>query len=422
LRLWRSLALATVALLAGACVDANVGKVEICDYEDKGYTLNETFPASDGCNTCKCTIDGDVECTEKACSEDPVKCDPKQGCVDAGQAATDAGHAGPYVDAGKFPSCDPKVNECYDAGVGSGWDYCKYNGTTFKPGETFRASDGCNTCVCSMTGNLSCSDKVCYEPDATVAPGTCVYANNVYKPGEYFATSDKCDKCLCTDTGVVECTRDGCSANDAGAGTPVPGKGTCSYQGKTYQVGDGFGRGDNCNKCTCAADGVIECTSNSCANAMGCTYGTSFVPVGKSLTCSDGCNTCTCNMQGIVESTLIACDPPEVISKCDASTATVQFPASLLYQQGDSLAVADSRCVNGQANNFTLCFDDLANTMGQETTVYAVAGGGSRACSGKERVYSLSALRAAYQALTGQMAGKIVLNGSGNGLVYAFGF
>jgi hypothetical protein len=407
--LWRSLTLVTVALPAGACLDANVGKVEICEYEGKGYTLNEKFPASDGCNTCKCTIDGDVECTELA-------------CADAGTSVNeDAGKSEPSTDAGKLPNCDP-AKECGDPNNGSSWDYCKDDdGTLHKLGENFLASDGCNSCDCLMGGTISCTDKACFEPDGSVKPGTCVYANNVYKAGEGFVASNSmCDKCLCRDDGVVECTRYGCPSSDAGTMAP-PTKGTCYYLGKTFQIGEGFDRGDNCNKCTCAADGVIECSSNSCMAPPGCPIGPTLIPTGKSITCPDGCNTCTCNQKNVLESTEIACDPLPVIPKCDSSTMTLQFPASLVYQQGDALAVADSRCVNGQANDFSLCFDDLAHTMGQETTIFAVAGSGSRACTGKERVFSLSALRAAYQTLTGQMVGKIVLDGSGNSFVYQIG-
>lgn len=430
--LWRSLALATVALPASACVDANVGDIELCKYEGKGRKLNEKFPASDGCNTCKCTIDGDVECTELDCSDDPVMCDEMKNCAgpgtgvpytDAGTSApySDAGRGGPYVDAGKFPNCDP-TKGCYDPGTSTGLDYCVYADGKFKLGETFPAGDGCNNCFCGMTGDVSCTDKACIPPDGNAKPGTCIYAGSVYKTGEYFGATDMCSKCTCTESGAVACTHDGCPNYDAGTMAP-PTQGSCTYQGKTYQVGQGFERGDSCNKCVCSADGVVECTSNNCMTPPGCAIGPTLIPTGKSITCADGCNTCTCNQKNILDTTEIACGPLPVIPKCDSSTMVLQFPATLAYLQGDSLAVGDSRCVNGQANDFSLCFEDLASTMGQETWIFAVAGTGSRACNGRERVYSLSELRAAYHALTGQMVGKVVINGSGSGtsLVYPIG-
>lgn len=49
---------------AGA-VDA--GPAGVCNYDGKPYNAGDSFPSSDNCNTCTCTKDGNVACTEKAC-------------------------------------------------------------------------------------------------------------------------------------------------------------------------------------------------------------------------------------------------------------------------------------------------------------------------------------------------------------------
>lgn len=43
---------------------------------------------------------------------------------------------------------------------------CKYDGAEYAAGETFPASDGCNTCTCLEGGNVACTEKACLcEPD-----------------------------------------------------------------------------------------------------------------------------------------------------------------------------------------------------------------------------------------------------------------
>ena len=83
--------------------------------EDK-CTPGQSFPASDGCNTCTCPDSGkkgEAPCTAMGCGEDPDKC---------------------------------------------------------TPGETFEADDGCNTCTCPASGKKSeapCTEMACvYVPCA----------------------------------------------------------------------------------------------------------------------------------------------------------------------------------------------------------------------------------------------------------------
>ena len=52
--------------------------VQSCEYEGKDYTVGESFPAGDGCNTCSCEeVDGELllSCTEIGCMDsDPTEC------------------------------------------------------------------------------------------------------------------------------------------------------------------------------------------------------------------------------------------------------------------------------------------------------------------------------------------------------------
>jgi hypothetical protein len=43
----------------------------ICELNEKTYQIGETFPSTDGCNTCACQSDQLIICTEKACEATP---------------------------------------------------------------------------------------------------------------------------------------------------------------------------------------------------------------------------------------------------------------------------------------------------------------------------------------------------------------
>jgi len=86
--------------------DENNDCAQVCVVDDRRLNVGETF--SDGCNTCTCLEDGNVACTERACT-----------------------------------------------------DGCFYNGTEYRVGDSFPADDGCNTCFCGEDGNVGCSEMAC---------------------------------------------------------------------------------------------------------------------------------------------------------------------------------------------------------------------------------------------------------------------
>jgi len=44
-----------------------------CQHAGKTYVAGDSFPSADGCNTCTCTEQGSVSCTERACACNPDK-------------------------------------------------------------------------------------------------------------------------------------------------------------------------------------------------------------------------------------------------------------------------------------------------------------------------------------------------------------
>lgn len=48
----------------------------------------------------------------------------------------------------------------------------------------------------------------------------------------------------------------------------------CEHNGKQYKVGENFPKGDNCNRCSCGPNGLVNCTDKYCKKeqCMFCTY------------------------------------------------------------------------------------------------------------------------------------------------------
>jgi hypothetical protein len=99
----------------------------VCAYDGESYQVGASFPSSDGCNTCECSLTG-VECTMRLCIPD----------------------AGP------------------DARTDSS-TFCFSTSGMLSVGQS--VSDGCNTCQCMSTGILACTSRAC-PPDAGTTPDT----------------------------------------------------------------------------------------------------------------------------------------------------------------------------------------------------------------------------------------------------------
>jgi hypothetical protein len=115
------LASALAASLSGCMEDELPHKG--CRYDGDLYRVGESFPSSDGCNTCRCSESGDVACTLRYC------------------APPDAGLPGP-------DAAPPEPSGCEIGNI------------TLPDGEAIICPDGCNDCSCN-DGQLIQTLKAC---------------------------------------------------------------------------------------------------------------------------------------------------------------------------------------------------------------------------------------------------------------------
>ncbi len=164
-----------------------------CVYKDQTYKLGESFSAGDNCNRCKCTGDG-VTCTKNTCAQTADCKETRNACLD------EAGNE--KICPGTFAYCNEKYKQTCSCGVPIPQGDCSYNDQTYKQGEQFKATDGCNTCVC-RDGKAYCGSNSCDV--------TCVYNDHKYNVGDSFAANDGCNKCSCSENGRVICTERACA-------------------------------------------------------------------------------------------------------------------------------------------------------------------------------------------------------------------
>jgi hypothetical protein len=197
--------LTTAPLWMGAsdCEVAVVSHEDGCRYDGRNYDVGDSFPDSDGCNTCSCEDDGEVACTLRGCA-----------------------------------------------------DVCEYNGQVFMIGSSFPDADGCNTCTCSDDGSVACTERAC-DPGAG-----CNYDGQHYEAGETFQDADGCNTCSCEMDGQVACTLIDCGCE--GPMCPPPGDG-CSMGDTQFETGATVLCPDGCNECGCDMDGSWSSTDAACA-------------------------------------------------------------------------------------------------------------------------------------------------------------
>ncbi|XP_062512712.1 uncharacterized protein LOC134188563 [Corticium candelabrum] len=222
---------------------------------------------------------------------------------------------------------------------------CHYNNRTYRNGEGFNSTDGCNKCVC-IGGHVACTRRACrrlippllcpngkeYHRCGTACPPTCknaplictlqcvrgcfcprglvehnnqcvkpskcppqscVYGGKTYQHNDSFPASDGCNRCGCSN-GRVLCTLIACPTTQ------------CAYYGKFYQDGDNFTDFNGCNTCLCTA-GVVACTEKLCNNITTCQLGNMTYKVGETFLTNDGCHTCKCPPSGYVSCLIGSC-------------------------------------------------------------------------------------------------------------------
>jgi hypothetical protein len=367
---------AAVALVCAAalpaCIDAVVGDVGLCKQDGKSYALHETFPSSDGCNSCACAADGSIACTNRA-------------CVDGGGGS--------------------------DGGTGAG----VVDGKSHPVGETFPSPDGCNSCTCSAGGNAACTERGC-------APAACTYGGKSYAVGDTFSANDCGNTCTCTDQGVA-CTAIACATKG------------CEVEGTLYQAGEIFKRpSDPCNTCTCQPDGNAACTLLACGSGTdggtgstdggtggSCVVGDTTFASGQTAICADGCNHCGCD-NGQWWSTLIGCPSLPKLRACTAADATSLTKLSPLYLDGDALALTVSQpgCV-GQSRAELCISGGFAESSPVQARLLAVAPVTScSAIDTHQQVFDISLLRSLYEQSYKTAHGTIALVIDGGTVRYTF--
>ncbi len=173
----------------GACgftgtdeLKACLGKNGVCFYNGASYRPGQSFPSTDGCNTCSCTEGGGIACTRRACPVPPPAGECRRGgcsgeiCFEVQSGAAGDPPASPCLWRPEFACyqaarCErqstgkcgftltAEVNACLRKnGV------CAYNGSTYQSGQSFPSTDGCNTCTCTESGGLACTERACPPP------------------------------------------------------------------------------------------------------------------------------------------------------------------------------------------------------------------------------------------------------------------
>jgi hypothetical protein len=65
------MAMVVVVAISGCPDDDNA--VDVCTYDGESYATGDSFPSTDGCNTCSCTEDGTVACTAMGCEAETTE-------------------------------------------------------------------------------------------------------------------------------------------------------------------------------------------------------------------------------------------------------------------------------------------------------------------------------------------------------------
>jgi hypothetical protein len=153
-----------------------------------------------------------------------------------------------------------------------------------------------------------------------------VYDGVGYDDGESFPATDECNTCWCEASGMVSCTKIGC---------PIE---TCEYAGVEHAVGESFPATDGCNTCTCAEGGDVACTEMACPCDPDTEYNRDYK--GDSETCKQIRFSCPDNTTMFSNDCGCGCEQPDTcpeyfncmpgpdVAPCDAQTLLAECPYS----------------------------------------------------------------------------------------------
>lgn len=185
------------------------GTATECHDGDATYPVGATYPSSDGCNQCTCTVNG-PECTEKLCTVTPTCDELLQEQEDAYREATmcTPGSPGACSVLTEYCNCKVYVN---DASQLAAID------TQIKAGHCVLDQGRCPECptiganpYCTTSGQCASADDIAAGGAAgaggsSSTTGSCVAGGNVYSVGAGYVTDGGCTSCKCATTGFV-CT------------------------------------------------------------------------------------------------------------------------------------------------------------------------------------------------------------------------
>lgn len=157
---------------------------KVCTVDEGVYQVGDTFKAPDGCSKCYCNQDGSVECTDRVCPTDQDDDSQEEGLY---RYAKWKCQNGKIVREGGLTSCKSRKtwkNYAYQAcpnGIVDleTYESCKDDDNRpnpvlclgqYKPGESFKAPDGCNQCICSPNGQSACTKMFCPDKEPSPQP------------------------------------------------------------------------------------------------------------------------------------------------------------------------------------------------------------------------------------------------------------
>jgi len=137
------------------------------------------------------------------------------------------------------------------------------------------------------------------------------------------------------------------SASSQGGATA----GICWYDGVSYAAGTAFPAGDNCNTCSCSANGMVVCTLRACPipNPAGCLYNGVYLAAGETVGAGDGCNTCTCDASSPTGTAAVNCTRTACVASCSY--------AGTMRANGTSFMATDGCNKCSCSNGNVLCTD-----------------------------------------------------------------
>jgi hypothetical protein len=210
----------------------------------------------------------------------------------------------------------------------AGLDVCFYNGVTYAVGAAFGSTDGCNTCQCTSNG-IACTTMGCQNGGAGAAGGAaiggCIYGGVSYANGSSFKSTDGCNSCTCSINGVA-CTTMACAAGGASS-TGCDCSGLAA--GDQMICPDGSSPSISCNRFT---DGSCGWLSSGCPTSGAGGSGGIAGGAGTGATGAVGCGpvnlpNITCSNYQIVHDPNTGCASGYVCPQQDAGVCTCSGPA-----------------------------------------------------------------------------------------------